>query len=70
VRIGESVFVNDPAAVLRMLDETGAFEIVSPDGEVYRLSCQSGIVIKSESKGNDPEHGQERLKWCLRKLDD
>jgi hypothetical protein len=70
MRIGEFVFVDDPAAVLRMLDESGLFEIVSPNGDSYRLTCQSGTVTKSESQGTDPKHRQQDLKWCIRKLDD
>jgi hypothetical protein len=64
VRIGEFVFVGDPATVLRML------EIVSPDGDAFHLTCQSGTVTRSESRGNDPNHRQQDLKWCIRKLDD
>jgi hypothetical protein len=70
VRIGEFVFVGDPATVLRMLDESGLFEIVSPDGDAFHLTCQSGTVTRSESRGNDPNHRQQDMKWCIRKLDD
>jgi hypothetical protein len=70
VRIGDFVFVDDPAAVLRMLDESGLFEIVSPNGDAYHLTCQTGTVTKAERKGNDPKHQQQDLKWCIRKLDD
>jgi hypothetical protein len=69
VRIGEFVFVDDPAAVLRMLDESGLFEIVSPNGDAYHLTCQTGTITKSEARGNDPAHQQHDLKWCMRKLD-
>ena len=70
VRIGEFVFVDDPAAVLRMLDESGLFEIVSPNGDAYQLTCQTGTVTKTERMGNDPGHAQPDMKWCIRKLDD
>ena len=70
MRIGEFVFVSDPAAVLRSLEESGLFEIVSPDGDAFHLTCQSGTVTKSESRGNDPKHRQQDVKWMIRKIDD
>jgi hypothetical protein len=70
VRIGEFVFVDDPGAVLRMLEESGLFEIVSPNGDAYHLTCQTGTVTKSEGRGNHPAHQQHNLKWYMRKLDD
>ena len=70
VRIGEFVFVDDPAAVLRLLDESGLFEIVTPNGDAYQLTCQTGTVTKTEAIGNNPKQGQQNMKWCIKKLAD
>jgi hypothetical protein len=63
----DAVTVDNPAEILR--NQNGIFEIVSPYGLVFHVTCQPGTTMKMREVGHPPRSAEPfTMAWRIRKI--
>ena len=62
-----AVTVDNPAEVLR--NQNGVFEVVSPYGMVFHVTCQPGTLMKMREVSKPPRNIEPvSMAWRIRKV--
>jgi hypothetical protein len=58
---------NNPAAVL--LGQEGQFEVISPSGDVFHVTCQRGVKMAFTRVGEEARGKRGNNTWRIRRRD-
>jgi len=66
-KMNEPVLVDSPSEALK--NESGVFELVSPQGEVLLLACEPGLAMGvPERVSFDPRRTRTDNRWEIKKI--
>lgn len=66
LELHEAVCARYPRDILK--EEIGLFEVVSPTGDIYRVCCRAGAVLKADHSHYVKELEREDEVWLVMKV--
>jgi hypothetical protein len=66
LKLNEVILVDDPSSVLD--HERGIFEVLSPLGDLIRVSCSPGLPADHQHVSFHPEKKRADFRWEVRKI--